>query len=595
MTFTNPTILSKQPATASFTGGIRDAQLIRSFLLLSLFNIGVFATLLLIHRGNPTYHHLAVMDSILLICFSGNLLAAPIFKKIKISTIISLVLLATTFIYLFATGGYHNTGIYWCILFPLAASYLMGANIGTIAAIIILIPYILLQLFAPQFDIIAVYDHAILLRGFIIYILITAFSYDFIRSREQYEKELHKTQESLQDLVAQQTAELKRANLSLKNDIAKRIEAEKALKKSEHEYRTLLESVSDYIFTHDLKGNILESNFHFKAEPGYSKEDFATANLKEFIVESRPNSFKNYLEDIIKNKENNGLLTIQTKEGAKRIFEYRNVLVPKEGQNQVVRGVAIDITEKGELENHLLTAEKMKALGTLARGIAHDFNNILSAIRGYTELIRAKDSTKEEVYEYNDQIIIASEKATGLVQQILTFSRQSKSENSSIQLSKIIEETVKLLIPSLPPSITITQHISSHALVFADETKLHQIIMNLCTNSYHAMKETGGTLEIELQETTMNFAEIAPTMPGGKYLRLRIIDMGHGMSEETMEHIFDPYFTTKPQEQGTGLGLAVVMGIIQEFKGHITVSSTLGEGSTFTVYLPINHSGTSIP
>jgi PAS domain S-box-containing protein len=245
--------------------------------------------------------------------------------------------------------------------------------------------------------------------------------------------------------------------------------------------------------------------------------------------------------------------------------------------------------EKQALEGQLRQAQKMEAIGTLAGGIAHDFNNILSGMVGYADLALMARSDQGKITEYVSQIRQAAYRATDLVRQILTFSRQTEQTKQRLRIGTIVKECLKLIRASLPSSIEIHQHIDDAALsVMADPTQIHQIIMNLCTNAHHAMQDLGGVLEVTVAPIT------APEAPGtgpelhsaDALLRLTVRDTGCGMTPQTLERIFDPYFTTKEKGKGTGLGLAVVHGIVKDCGGAIRVTSTPGSGTTCEIDLP---------
>ncbi|MBI5558758.1 MAG: DUF3365 domain-containing protein [Deltaproteobacteria bacterium] len=246
--------------------------------------------------------------------------------------------------------------------------------------------------------------------------------------------------------------------------------------------------------------------------------------------------------------------------------------------------------EKAKIENQLRQVQKMEAIGTLAGGIAHDFNNILSAVMGYTEMAHDETPAQSPVRDYLHEVLKAGDRAKGLVQQILAFSRHAEQEYRPLHLHLIIKEAVKLLRATIPATIAMKQNINPDCgPVLADPTQAHQIIMNLCTNAYHAMRETGGILGVSLAPV-----EIGPDDPKvngfvlspGPYVELTVSDTGCGMDKKTIERMFDPYFTTKGKGEGTGLGLAVVHGIVKSFGGYVSVDSEPGKGSTFRIYLP---------
>ena len=243
--------------------------------------------------------------------------------------------------------------------------------------------------------------------------------------------------------------------------------------------------------------------------------------------------------------------------------------------------------EKHKLESQLRQAQKMEAIGTLAGGIAHDFNNILSIIFGYNQLAMVEEDP-ENRRRHLEELNKGAERAKELVAQILTFSRKAEQQMQPLQASLVVKEALKMLRASIPTTIEIRPHIVSEALVLADPTQIHQVVMNLCTNAYHAMRETGGILAVSLEEVRIageeyGYAGLAP----GNYLKLEVSDTGCGIDAKTQEKIFEPYFTTKKPGEGTGLGLAVVHGIVKSHHGHITVYSEPGKGTSFHVYLPL--------
>ena len=250
-----------------------------------------------------------------------------------------------------------------------------------------------------------------------------------------------------------------------------------------------------------------------------------------------------------------------------------------------------DITHEMKLERELRQAQKMEAIGTLAGGIAHDFNNILMAIVGYTQLAHTRVSETNPIRRFLEEVLKASSRAATLVQQILTFSRQTEQELKPVQVGPIIDEALKLLRSSLPSTIEIRQTTKvppDGGTILADPTQIHQVLMNLCTNAAHAMRTKGGLLSLELSDTVLDDALVSqyPGVSPGPHLLLSITDTGHGMPPTLIERIFDPYFTTKGPGEGTGLGLAVVQGIIKSLRGAISVYSEVGKGTTFDIFLP---------
>nr|WP_320009786.1 ATP-binding protein [uncultured Desulfobulbus sp.] len=256
----------------------------------------------------------------------------------------------------------------------------------------------------------------------------------------------------------------------------------------------------------------------------------------------------------------------------------------------------IDITEQVKLKNEnkafekqLQQTQKLEAIGSLAGGIAHDFNNILAPIMGRAELMLVENDPDSTIADHCRGILDASRRARDLVKQILTFSRQVDQEIQPVRMTEIIEEVVKLVRPTLPATIEIeTQLPQNCPRIMADSTQLHQVLMNLITNAYHAMEASGGLLRLRLETITLGLGAFDDlSITPGLYQQLTIEDTGQGMDEATMAKIFDPYFTTKARGKGTGLGLAVVLGILRGYGGEIRVASTLGKGTTFTLYFPV--------
>ncbi|MDA3970278.1 MAG: ATP-binding protein [Desulfobulbaceae bacterium] len=247
------------------------------------------------------------------------------------------------------------------------------------------------------------------------------------------------------------------------------------------------------------------------------------------------------------------------------------------------------VEERVNLQFQLNQAQKMEAIGTLAGGIAHDFNNILTAILGYSEFALFQLPEGSKAIEDIEQVIQSGKRATDLVKQILTFSRQGEQMHKPLQIDLVIKEALKLLRSSIPTTIDIQQHVVDCGLVMADPTQVHQIIMNLCTNAYHAMRETGGELDVSMEVVELTKQDYLDTLAlqPGPHVKLSVCDTGCGMSKELQERIFEPYYTTKQQGEGTGMGLSVVHGIIKSHHGHITVYSEPGKGTEFHVYLPL--------
>ncbi len=383
-------------------------------------------------------------------------------------------------------------------------------------------------------------------------------------------------------------------------DITVRKRSEENLRLSEERFRTVLQNVPNVaIQGYDMNGTIQFWNEASKIFYGYTSEEALGKNLIDLII---PPVMREEVATAIKTMVETGEpihaseLSLMRKDGSRLAVFSSHAILQIPGCPPELFCIDIDLTENKrsmeineKLQAQLFQAQKMEAIGTLAGGIAHDFNNILSGIFGFSQLAKRHLTEPEKAGKDIDQIIKGAQKATELVQQILTVSRKSIHEKKPVPIYLIIKEALKLLRATIPTTIEIKENIVSQATVMADPAKIHQIIMNLCTNAYHAMRATGGNMFVGLQEIEFSIKDSVSTLNvlAGKYLDLEVSDTGHGMDSAILKRIFDPYFTTKEHGKGTGLGLAVAAGIVEEYKGYIRVHSEPGQGSTFHVYLPI--------
>lgn len=355
---------------------------------------------------------------------------------------------------------------------------------------------------------------------------------------------------------------------------------------------TAIEQADELIIITDKDGSIQYVNPSFERITGYAKAEVIGHTpriLKSGMQE--PAFYATLWETITRGDIWRGHFINKKKDGA--LYNEEATITPiKTPGGDIINyvGVKRDVTREMELERQVRQTQKMEAIGTLAGGIAHDFNNILSAIVGYTELALDNVAKKSSMSDYLTQVLKSAERATDLVRQILTFSRQTEKEKKPVRMSILVKEACKFLKASLPSTIELRQTIQApDALVMGDPTQIHQIIMNLCTNAHYAMKDTGGVLEINLDTVHITNEEFLRRyeLKRGVYVRMTVRDTGGGIAKEHIDKIFDPYFTTKSVGEGTGLGLAVVHGIVKDYSGAIVVESEPGQGAHFNIYLPL--------
>jgi PAS domain S-box-containing protein len=352
-----------------------------------------------------------------------------------------------------------------------------------------------------------------------------------------------------------------------------------------------MDQATDTIVITDTFGTITYVNPAFEKSTGYTRKEAIGENPRVLKSGKQDEAFYRHLWQTISGGKTWSGRFINLKKDGSQYTEEATISPVFSPSGEIVNYVAVkrDITDKISLENQLRQAQKMEAIGTLAGGIAHDFNNILGVIMGRAELSQFDISESNPAYQNIIEVLEAGNRAKDLVKQILAFSRHSEHERKLIQPGSIIKEALKMLRASLPSTIEIQQNITAESgVIMADPTQIHQIMMNLCTNAYHAMEKTGGVLSVSLAEMEYEASGMGKDteLPPGKYLQLTVSDTGQGMESHVMERIFDPYFTTKKPGEGTGLGLAVVHGIVKGHGGSISVESEVGEGTTFQILLP---------
>lgn len=381
-------------------------------------------------------------------------------------------------------------------------------------------------------------------------------------------------------------------------DITDRKQMEEALRKSEERYRELVENAVMGFYQIEKQGKYRMVNRRMAEMFGY-------ASPKEFVEDidnaielfAHPEERPKILQHIDDKGFMEGIEIEFKKKTGESIWVKSNARATTDKDGGVIyEGTMEDITERKQmeeerkkLEDQLQQAYKMEAIGTLAGGIAHDFNNILTPIIVQSELALMDIDEKSPIRFNLQEVMKAGLRAKDLVKQILTFSRQSDQQPIPLRMTPIIKEAIKLLRASLPTTIEMQINLEKDEdTVIADPTQIHQVLMNLCTNAAHAMRDKGGNLNVSLNkvaldsEYTSRYTDLEP----GPYTKLAVSDSGHGIPPEVMDRIFDPFFTTKDRSEGTGMGLAVVHGIIKSYGGEITVESEPGKGTTFNVFIP---------
>ena len=386
------------------------------------------------------------------------------------------------------------------------------------------------------------------------------------------------------------------------NHLMERDRAEAALRSSEQRFRDVVESSSDWVweFGPDEKVTYLSERYGdvMGVDPrqiiGKTRQDFASSNNDG----SQNENWRKYkfaldnhqpIRDFVYEAHMPGDQIFHVKVSGKPIFSESGEYLGYRGTGTNITEQVVASEERKKLEKLLRHSQKMETVGNLARGIAHDFNNILNPVMAYSEMIIDDLADNQVNRNRAEQIFTAGLRAREMIKQILMISRQSEGELKPTQLEPVVSEVLNLIQSIVPKSVEVHHNWEENLpSVLADSTQIHQAIMNLCTNAAHAMEETGGELSISVDEFELEKNHIGQPheIKAGRYVRISIGDTGHGMTAETKEKIFDPYFTTKEDDKGTGLGLATVHGIIKSHGGEIVVYSEIGSGTTFQLYLP---------
>ncbi len=417
--------------------------------------------------------------------------------------------------------------------------------------------------------------------------------FDLMKDLEISQRTVENHARELEEMVAKRTEELQQANQQLKLDIKARIQAEEALKESEEKSKTVIKSVQTGILIIEAQNNTIVDanpmalkllNLSLEEIKGKESHIFIHPIFKDTTQNPQLFNLADPYEKVLKSNSGREI----------PIFLTRTPITLKKTPHIIenfidLRRLKSAEKERDQLERQLQQAQKLESIGTLAGGIAHGFNNILASIIGYTELLLYDVEKGSRVEKNLQKIFMAAIRARDLVKQILAFARQTDDELKPLRIDTIAKEALKLIRSTIPVTIKIKQNIVSKSWIMGNPTQVNQIFMNLCTNAAQAMEESGGILSVDVVDMEIDdisqwrMKNVAP----GKYVQIQIADTGPGISEENIELIFEPYFTTKKIGKGTGMGLAMVHGLVERYQGKTFVESQLGQGAVFTIFLPV--------
>lgn len=386
---------------------------------------------------------------------------------------------------------------------------------------------------------------------------------------------------------------LKKEQAKLEAEIRNKNKAEASFRESEEKYRNILESIEDGYYEVDLKGNYTFFNDSMCRIIGYSRQELMGLNNRSYMDKDNAKKIYKTFSQVFQTGVPTKALDWQLirKDGTACFVEtVVSLMKDRSGNGIGFRGIARDVSDRRHLEKQLRQAHKMESIGTLAGGIAHDFNNLLYIIMGNTELAMDEIRDGNPLSIYLERIKSACLRAADVVKQLLNFSKETAQDLKPLDIVSAIREEARFLRTMIPSAIDIRQNLPSDKIsIAADPAQINQVLMNICTNAAQAMEKTGGRIDITAGLTDLNQDQSLqyPNLLPGTYVRILIEDTGPGIDPENLERIFDPYFTTREVGKGSGMGLAVVHGIVTHHKGAVGVTSEKGKGAAFTLLFPV--------
>lgn len=414
---------------------------------------------------------------------------------------------------------------------------------------------------------------------------------------EHMVREINLINEGLEQRVTERTSELTKTNEELEREISERIKVETRLETSENFLRSILDTEPECVKVLDNDGRLVSMNAAgLKMIEADSAEQVIGKDILDLVSPDSKDDFSRLHKNVCEGKSGSLEFEVVTLKGNRRLLESHAVpFQSNTDKRPMVLSITRDITERKKLEEQLRHAQKMEAVGTLTSGLAHEFNNIMTTIIGYGEFLQTDLNRDDPRRHYADMVMASAERAAKLTHGLLAYTRKQITHIRATSLNQILSTLNEFLDSQTPEAVKLKiSMLETDLNILADKVQIEQVLMNIASNALDAMPG-GGSLSIEARQvrfdtdTVIEQAMVAP----GTYVLINVSDTGQGIDEEHREKIFEPFFTTKDVGQGTGLGLAMAFGIVEKHMGYLTVSSTVGQGATFGIYLPVAETGES--